>query len=487
MNELQRNRETTGTAITSNYEVQLDRVGLGWSHRVMMRRICLVAVILAPACGPQSNDTADAGTGAGLTTGADLTTSIASSSGEPVPTSTGGESSENSGTSETTDTPPSPACGPSDLPGGTLRWSIQDDELPQVINHLVVAPGGDIVVIGREFDSNEQADADIFVYDAAGQLRWTDRYSGEHGLGDYATGLAIDAAGFIHVLVREQIRHDLEPVETEDTRLVVLRYTPDGVREWRWEREHPPVAEGEHFNPHALFGEADGDLFLLEGVPTASMPRLVRLDTQANVLADTALALPQLFSYGGSIGPHGLHIAGTFEGGNTWLARFGLDGAPTWDTTIVTDGFPYVLRVGPDATLHLAFNPPGEPDQPTYEVRRFSPNGAPLSVETFDYGPAPGNVATGALHCDGTLLLAGSIATPPTPDDQVVDRKDAWLTRHTMGGAQQWTTSRAFGPPVSVAEAWRMASTPDGDILVVVSYRTISSNYSYWLGRYAGG
>ncbi|MCY0987642.1 hypothetical protein OV203_10935 [Nannocystis sp. ILAH1] len=64
-------------------------------------------------------------------------------------------------------------------------------------------------------------------------------------------------------------------------------------------------------------------------------------------------------------------------------------------------------------------------------------------------------------------------------------RKDLWIARHAPDATRMWTFEQVFGP-ANEAEGWRVAAAPNGDVVVVATFR-LGDGYANWLGRLAGG
>lgn len=461
--------------------------------------LAAVSVTSALACGPGTSEATTAGT-----TGTPDPTTTSATTSPDTPTSTTTDDTPTTTTASTTSDPtaattgdptadvtgdePPVGCVPSDVPGGTLRWALGAGALPgPMLLAAAGSPNGDTVVVGATNPYTPEADAFVHVVDPAGQPRWSDLYTGEAGLPDYALGIAVDGEGFIHTLVRETILDVQGDENTSDARLVVLRHAPDGTRAWRWERAHPPVLPGETFMPIgqiAVVGDAVALLEDNEGEP----PRLVRLDRFANVLSEVVFAdLPPMFTSSAAIGRTGVHFAGKTEDDlDMWVARYDFAAGQVWSDQFAADEFPHALVGDPDGATWIAWAVSQE-WYPQYTLRRYEPDGAVAFTRELALGDFPGSVMTSGLHCDGTLLLAGSIYGVAEPKDVIGDRRDVWLARHDADGAHQWTHAQPLGQQFQNAEARRIFGAPDGDVLVIAEFAVDQSTDAQWLGRFAGG
>lgn len=421
-----------------------------------------------------------------------------SSSSTAGPTSTGSTadgSTSSTGdptttTTTTTEDPP-PACTP-DGPGGVLKWQRSGAELPGFVTGVATNAAAETIIVGVIDHPDDDSDSYLQLHDATGAPLWSDIYAGTHGLGERPLGVAVDPAGFIHVLVKERV-FELQHWNwtSTDDRLVILRYAPDGTHVWRWEREREPIAPDSYYDPTGHLGLADDRILLLEAAydqPTV----LIALDTAGKVVSEASLAVPgNLAVEQRALGPDSsVYLAGNLDDGNggpsMWLGRFAADGSLAWGEAF---GSPkqdqvHALTAGRDGEVYLAHTTsmPGESE---FLLRRHDSDGAlawtAVLPITDTYVPsAPG----GGLHCDGSPLLAGAIGRPL---DQPWDSStNPWAARHQGDGAPVWTFALALEPPLSHGEATRIAGSPDGDVIVAGAYQDQTIPVP-WLARLSGG
>ncbi|MBK9752032.1 MAG: hypothetical protein IPO88_00755 [Nannocystis sp.] len=278
---------------------------------------------------------------------------------------------------------------------------------------MATTPAGE-TVYAREVGS--RVVLEIFAVD--GKRRPFAEYEGGlPGHGSQPLSVAVDDAGFVHVLVSETVTYvegvDFEP-PTEDQRLVVLRYASDGVLEWRRERERPPVAEGQQFIADGQIG-ADGDV--IHVLELDESPGVFRLDTGGQALSEATLAAPADMS----IRAHDLAsdgapvLAGHAWDGKTvtvWVGRFALDGSLVWsdrfadnetDVTAVVTGWD-----GDTFLASYAF-----PNPETYEVvlRRYDANGQ----VTASSGPLETSTSATATDATDATDATTSVMTTTGP------------------------------------------------------------------------
>lgn len=434
---------------------------------------------LAGTTGSSSGEVASSTTGepddptgdASETSAGAVDTTIAASTGS----STGTGTETTTGTTGETDgeTGDMPACRTSDAPGGALRWSLEGAELPGQASEIAAHLAGGVVLAGTSDPGTQHADVFVQVRDSAGALLWSDQYAGVHGLEDVVLGLAVDAEGFVHLLVRETIKLEIgQYTYTSDARLVVLRYGPDGTREWRWEREHAPVAIDETYVPDGNIGVVGDTLMLLAARHYPDPAALITLDAAGNVLADV-LPVEPLGDWR-SIGPHGLYFLREYDVAE--IGRAGLDGVLSW--TAPAPGYKSgpLAFVGPLGEVHVTWTYGGESEY----LGLVEPDGTPGPMVPVALGAPEIHIDAGAVHCDGTLLLTGA-AHAGGPDVAL------WLGRYTLAGEPLWVTDQPFGSTFSLHLRRRIVAMPDGDVLVLAPYLDPPMQQSAWLGRFAGG
>jgi len=111
-------------------------------------------------------------------------------------------------------------------PDGNVLWSVihdggfDDDQG----NELRVDPDGNVLIAGRS-DSDSSADIYLAKFSADGVLQWNQRFDGEAGATDYATGLAVAPDGAAYVAGVTQPFAGF-------TFYFTAKYAPDGSLEW---------------------------------------------------------------------------------------------------------------------------------------------------------------------------------------------------------------------------------------------------------------
>lgn len=448
----------------------------------------------APATSTDPTPTSDAPATSDVsssTTAADTTSTTTDS------TTTGGAITSDTTISDTTaaddtTTGPLPACDTRGSP--FLKWSTQaaGEPLPGFIAAATATPSGDSVVVGQTHAGGQNYDAFVAVHGPDGALRWTDTYAGVHGLGDAAVDVAVDAHGFIHVLVLEVVSEVwVEQGPITDSRLVILRYAPDGAHVWRWERAFVPMQLPGNHRPGGAIDVGDDTIHLLDGSYNTPRRR-VDLDRFGDVLGDTLIQLPDAVEQhkivAQTVGPDGtVHIGAEYYAGEgdpqPWLGSFALDGALKWSATFgVYKDQAATLVAGGDGSVVLLWRRKVGPGMFDPWMQRHEPDGALAWAWQFPFGPG---LAAGALSCDGTTLLAGGKDELAGPDLEWDQRRDLQVCGLNSDGVPRWAQQHAFGPPYSHGGATVVAGAPDGDVIVAGSYLDDDGEtYQAWLGRY---
>ncbi|WAS96078.1 hypothetical protein [Nannocystis punicea] len=350
------------------------------------------------------------------------------------------------------------ACGESG-PAGELAWSHERDELPGFVQGLVTAPGGEVVAVGSQ---GEPATRDAFVhkYDPAGALLWSRTYAGADGLLDTPLAVAVDAAGFVHVLVQEM--HALSPDGASfDARLVVLRYAPDGALAWRWEHTALPFVPAANYEPIGELAVVGDTVVVLEHADGAPLLRL-ELDASGQLLEQIEVEVPAGVQVERlALDPDGSPVLAGDPGpagtAGVWFGRFTPAGALAWDDQF-GDGDDGIDMVLPDGAggVYLALQRTVVAGTFEHRLRRYGADGAELWTVMLPTSDGNLGVGNGAIACDGSLLLTGSLDLPQTED------WDVWIARYAGDGTRQWQVEQAFG----FREGVRIAATPEGDPVV---------------------
>jgi hypothetical protein len=293
------------------------------------------------------------------------------------------------------------------------------------------------------------------------------------------------------VLVREVILAvEAEMMATTDARLVVLRYAPDGAKEWRWEHERAPVEPWGSYYPEGKLA-ADGETITVVEWAFDRPFSHVRLDRFGNVEAETTLAAPETLDYRVrlDVGADGsTAIAARAELPNRlWVGRFDASGAPLWSVDLESEDKPGSVFAADDGAAFLTASFDADPGL-GFSARKFAGDGAlvwtvPLAVESQD------DIAFGgAVRCDGALVLAGGADKPPQPDNEWGQRRDLWVGLLGPDGAPLWSFEHEFGAPFSWGDGNTAAFTSSGAVVVSGSFLgEDGSHYQPWLGRLSDG
>ncbi|MCY1060645.1 hypothetical protein [Nannocystis sp. SCPEA4] len=410
------------------------------------------------------------------------------SSDEPGATeSTSGTGSD---TSSSTDAPttgePAPVCMAGGGANVTLAWS--QEALPDFVTALAGGPGEATVSVGVIADGFGGEDDDVFVEqrDAAGAVAWSDVYGGAHGEDDRVLDVAVDPAGFVHVLVQEVILNVIgESQFSTDARLVVLRYGPDGSHAWRWERAREPVEAWGSYVPEGMIGVAGEGIVVLEWAYDEPIVQ-IGLDSAGNLVSETTLAEAQFdHRIQADIGLDGsaaiMHAA---DPAGLWVARFDPAGASTWiDEFGGSDDKPGGVFAAEDGATYLVWST-GTPEGHLFHLRRFDADGGEAWTQELDLPSFDDRRIGGAVRCDGALVLVDSVGKPPQPDNEWGMRQDLWARLLAPDGSSQWTFEHEFGPPFSWGEGRGAAFTATGDVVVSATVRDgDGTTFRPWLGR----
>ncbi|MCY0987054.1 hypothetical protein OV203_18770 [Nannocystis sp. ILAH1] len=424
--------------------------------------------------GTTSDPSGEASTGA-ASTGEEST--VDASTGEA---STGEASAGSTGEASTGDLP-APTCEPGDG-GGVLVWSQSEAQLPGFMPALA---GGadDSVVLAGQTGVGDDGDAFVELRDAQGATLWSDLYAGVNGLQDRAVDVAVDPAGFIHVLVAESILAvEGEQMGTYDGRLVVLRYAPDGAHVWRWEHERPPAAPWTSYSPGGKLAVDGQAIFVVEHAFDGPFEH-VRLDAFGNVLGETTLAVPAWLHYNSryDLGPDGSVVIAARVGDpdRLWVGRFDDQGASSWSLDFEDeDSHPDSVLVGEDGAAYVLGSLNENPG--VLSVRKFSGDGSVAWTQPLPDASLQGIRFGGAIRPDGALLLLGG-------NKQSGQRMDLWAGMMAAEGALLWTFEHEFGPPHSWGDGNTAAFTSSGAVVVSGSFDGEGGKSQPWLGRLCGG
>jgi hypothetical protein len=415
---------------------------------------------------------------------------------DPGASSSSGDADDGSGggVEPTTSEPPGEPVCVADDGAGALLWERASGELPGPLPALAAAPGGDVVavgVIGKDPQIAASGDALIERHDPSGAAVWSRTYAGANGLEDRALDVAVDGAGFVHVLVHETVLVvQEEQFGYGDARLVVLRFAPDGAQQWRWEHERPPVEVGETYSPFGAIGLAGDRIVVVETAHDEPTTR-TEVDASGAAVGEVELAVASTAKARRfAVDPDGATVlAGDFEVNGThgiWVGRYAADGSQAWidEFGSLDDSVELALADGAGGVYFAWMTT--SPGPATHRVRRYDAAGAAAWTTTLPMTTVDSGVNGGVLGCDGALLLVGALDKPDTPELEWTKHQDLWIGRLTPDGAATWQFEHAFGGPFGHGQGVAIAATADGDVAVVGDFLDDAGERVPWLGRLGG-
>lgn len=413
---------------------------------------------------------------------------VGSASSGDIDSSTGDQEDPGGGDEPTTGTPPPAVCS-AEGGLGQLLWSRERDELPGFFPALAATPSGDTVAVGITGKDVFSSDALVQLYDPTGAPLWTRSYFGPKDLDERAIDVAVDAAGFIHVLVLETVLMIQEEMNGfVDVRMVVLRYAPDGELVWRWEHARPPIGPGESYYPQGAIGIAGERIVMIETEQDEVTTR-TELDASGVVLGDVEVAVPasgEVLEF--SIDPDGsLALAGDFEDDGAhgiWVGRYAADGSQAWIDKFGSLEFRARMVLADQVGgVYFAWMETGV-GPVEHRLRRYGPDGTATWTQALPMTAIESGVNDGVVRCDGALVLIGGIERPLTPDLEWDQRQDMWLSRFDVDGVAVSELEHFFGPPFGFGEGQAIAAAPDGELVIAGNFLSGTGDPAPWFGRF---
>jgi hypothetical protein len=414
--------------------------------------------------------------------GSTSTSSTGSDAADPDATGTISSSdattSEDDGEPDDDEMPPEIVCGDGTAPGGDPLWFVSATEagLAGLGAHarLAATPDGSVVVAADPvpYGSDEGLRTAMFSGDA--ELLWVDAYHGKADLEEHVLDLAIDGAGFVHVLVTEMVSLVwFESFAMMNTQLVVLRYGPDGTRQWRYVRPPPGDLDSDRgWVMGALGVTGDGEIVIVESAWSEPTWRL-RLDEHGNLLEETMLQVEHTLWQSFAIDRTGaVYVVHERLGSSDSIRveRTGPDGAIEWvDGLGGSNDRGVEVATGLDGSLTLLWHTRITANVRTHWLARFDPTGHRIFMHELE-GPEGLDPESLGVHCNGDILVGGRLLWEPT---------GPWVGRYTPEGAPTWLG--AISPEPAFSSVRRVAGHPDGDIIT-----TGSSQGDLWIGRLGG-
>lgn len=385
------------------------------------------------------------------------------------------------------------ACGSDgDEPGGTLLWSDTRSRYSsgEFVVRTAIGSSGVVVAgtLAQPDGSFEETDVitELRAWDS-GEVLWSDEYAGSAGHDETVTDVGIDHEGFVHVVLREVVaRVQMEVGAAIDSRVVLLRYAPDGTRQWRYEVAREPLDGWDERYAWGWVGfGAAGEIRLFatdRGSFSEVESEVIELDRFGNEVRRYApdLGFPARGVVDATFDSEGrLHIVASDNA--TIVMQDDVDGSLRW--TVVDNGADYTplgIDVAEDGTVHAYLGDYEDYANPIYFVATLDADGN--VQEGIDIRSDGEPIDRLAMHCSGDVLVAGVGGLSEGEEGWT----DTYTQRRGPDGAVKWSHRVDTGTSDSRSGFQVLSASPGGD--VVVAKRVVDANGgALWIGRYAGG
>ena len=351
---------------------------------------------------------------------------------------------------------------------------------------LVLDAVGNVYVTGTS-----SGDYATIKYNPAGEQQWLARYNGPGNGDDEATALALDAAGNVYVTggsVGSGTNYDY----------AIIKYNPAGEQQWL-ARYNGPGNDWDYATALALdaagnvyvTGESSGDYVTIKYNPAGEQQWLARYngpengDDKANALALDAAGNVYVtgWSYDSGTGYDYATTKYNTAGEQQWLARYNGPGNSSDGAT--------ALALDAAGNVYVTGGSSGSGTGGDYATIRYNPAGEQQWVARYN-GPEYGSDYTTALTLDiaGNVYVTGLSSGLGTGYDYAT-------IKYNPAGEQQWL-ARYNGPGNGDDEATALALDAAGNVYVTggsvgsgtgFDYATIKYNSAgepKWLARYNG-
>jgi hypothetical protein len=326
----------------------------------------------------------------------------------------------------------------------------------------------------------------VGAFEPDAKLRWSDRYDGAAGLTDTVRSFAIADDGSVHVLVHE---NEIEAFGEEgnayvESRLVLLRFSVDGTREWRhastlhtgWVHSSQGIT--------GFVGIAGGEEPVIVERREGADASVVRLDRWGNPVSENTLALPSYISLRDlAVTTSGdLILAGRRVAGRGWLARASADGTLAWSIEVR----PYLfIDMQADGTLVVASIEPF--DVESISLGAYDLDGRLLWQEEIELAPPGASLSGVAARCDGSATIVAE-AEPMRRADSV-DASSIWLYHvDALQPRRNWSVQHGIDGLFSFMSGSLISEQIDGDLIVASTYRGANGFKNVaWLARFRRG
>jgi len=278
---------------------------------------------------------------------------------------------------------------------------------------VVMAPNGDIYVVGSITVTAEGANIWIRKYNSAGTKLWTRTVNGSADGGDYAFGAAVDGSGNLYV-----VGQILTPAASGGANIWIRKYTSTGAKIWTRTVDGPG---GEFDTAYGTATDAAGNVYVV-----------------------------------GAVTPS----AGGYR--DIWIRKYSSSGAKKWTRTVngtavnaSDNGRDAAVDANGNVYVVGGIQMTGE--ETNIWLRKYSSTGAKLWTRSFD-SPTSGwdEARRAALDGDGNVYVVGHISTSS-------EGNNIWLRKYDSTGGKRWTRT-IDGPGTDMEDSdFGLAVAVDGN------------------------
>ena len=367
-------------------------------------------------------------------------------------------------------------CNSDCVESGTVIWDVVNPELGSVARGVAVGPDGDVAVAGSRVEG-EDSDILVLFYSREGVPLWQRVHASPEGGEDEGSQVAFDDSGSVYVAAY-QTRDDLMPAQGNDA--WTRQYDTQGAEGWTVTESSPGSARDRALDVKwsgsevVIAGHTDGDAWV-QGHAASGGEVLWTFDEGIDEMFFDMVNTVAID--GNTVYAAGERANG--EGGrDAWLGRFSVEG----DTATVD----WVEIVDPggafrDSVYGLALAADGGlvVGGRRGELAWLAKYGAEGGLEWERYDDTlqvPADVRGVAVDSAGQVIAVGYETDP-------VQGEDAFVTKYDAEGAMLWT-QRYDGPAGGTDRARAVAVASDRTI-AVSGFTDAVDGQRLWVRKYA--
>lgn len=315
---------------------------------------------------------------------------------------------------------------------GKLQWARRVGREKGAASSCIAVDGsGSVYVAGKIKSSSGFSDFITVKYNSSGVYQWSRTYSGPADRDGYAMAVAVDGSGSVYV-AGCSTNADPVPFYTD---LVVIKYAPDGRRQWVRRHKNGYLVRG----CRCMALDGAGNVYVTASTMDADFGILtVKYDTTGELRWETLHKGYDSFAIAAD-GAGNVHVVGASHGtasGRYAVLKYDADGNLQWNKTVFhgsSSCFSADIGLDGSGSVYVTGISKGNDSTCGYLTWKFDSNGVRQWVRRYR-GVSEDDVYPPAMAVDGSgsVYVTGGLAGKN-------GSLDFATVKYDTGGARQWT------------------------------------------------